>query len=450
MEKEDLVRVECEDINHRGMGIGRHKGLLLFIPGLIIGDIADVEITEMKKNYAVGTIKKIIKKSPYRIDSVCPVYDNCGGCSLLTLDYKKQLAHKVQMAESAFSRIGHLALKVDAIIGMDKPYRYRNKVQFAFKETNGKVICGFYRRGAHEVISLEDCKITPQRAVEITLYITDLVNFYRLCVYDKSTKRGLLRSLMLRVNRKEEYMIVLITKDKVIPHEKDITANLLQKFPDIKTIIQIITTDSKHEISSGKTKVLAGSGILIDNLSGLLFVVSPQSFFQINLYQTEKLYDKVLSYAQPQSTDIVVDAYCGVGTMTLLFAKHCRQLYGIESMAAAINNAKENATLNNITNVKFILGKAEEEINKLGSTIDILIVDPPRKGCDRKLLTSITKQNIKKLVYVSCDMATLARDLVYLAPHYDIEGVTLVDMFPHTMHVECVVLMCASSEAGKC
>ena len=437
----DTIKLECEDINHQGMGVGRYQGFLFFVPGLIIGDVAIVEIVELKKNYGFGKIKEILKISPYRIEPACPIYSECGGCSLLSLDYQEQLNLKVRMAEATFNRIGHLKLKVDAIIGMENPFRYRNKALFTFGRIKDEIVCGYYRQGTNEVIPLVDCKTTPHLSTEIALYIKDLANLYGLSVYDNTTDSGLLRQLMLRVNRDGEYMVAMITRDDEIPHCNEIVTELLERYHEIKTIQQIVNRKNSNALIDTEMRTLTGPGVLIDHLMGLSFIVSSQSFFQTNLYQTEKLYKKVIDYAKPEPTDIIVDAYCGVGTMTLIFAAYCRKAYGIEVMSEAISDARDNAKMNNIKNAEFFLGKAELEITKLDSPIDILIVDPPRKGCDQVLLNSIIKQNIKKIIYISCDVATLARDLAYLAPYYKIEGVTLVDMFPHSMHVETVVMM---------
>lgn len=441
MQINDKIKTECVDLNHQGLGVCKVDSFPIFVGNIITDEIGIIEITKLQKNYGYGKLIELKKTSPFRVKPRCPIFGICGGCEIMHLDYQQQLEHKVKMAEETFKRIGHLDLKVDRIIGMDDPYYYRNKVQIPYQMKKGKVICGFYQKGTHDIVPFDECFIQPKQATDIAQFVRNLANEFKITAYDEITKQGNLRHVLIRKTANDNYMVVLITKEEIIPHVEKIVSKINNRYSNVKTIIQNINKKDTNVILGPSSKVLYGPGILIDDLMGLKFKVSHQSFFQTNHIQTNKLYQQVLDYLKPKANDIVIDGYCGVGTISLLLASKCKYVYGIEIVEEAIKDAKENAGLNGINNVEFIVGKTEEEIQKINESIDAIVVDPPRKGCDRSLLDAIIEKAIKKIVYVSCDVATLARDLEILAKAYDIKGITLVDMFPHISDVETCVLL---------
>lgn len=442
MEINEVITAECTDINHEGFGVCKVNGYPIFVFNLLIGEIAKIRIVKLQKTFGYGEVREVLKESPERVKPMCPMFGICGGCEIMHMNYQEQLKHKVRMAEETFKRIGHLNLKVDKILGMDNPYYYRNKVQIPFRMSQNQAVIGFYKRNTHEAVPLDECYIEPEKSTEIAKYVKDLANEYRIQAYDEEKKTGNLRHILIRNTVSHEYMVVLITKEEKILHTEDIVKKIIARYPEVKTIIQNINPKDTNVILGQNSRILYGPGVLIDQLMGLKYKVSHQSFFQTNHVQTEKLYHQVLEYAAPQPDDVIVDGYCGVGTISLILAQHCKQVYGIEIVPEAIRDAKENAKLNGIDNTVFIAGKTEEEIRKLEDfTIDTIVVDPPRKGCDQKLLDAIIDKKIRRMVYVSCDVATLARDLSLLVSVYDVKGVTLVDMFPHISDVETCVLL---------
>jgi len=325
---------------------------------------------------------------------------------------------------------------------MDEPYFYRNKVQVPFGCENGKVICGYFKKKSHEIAAFDYCYVQPEYVTDIIIFIRDLLNEYNISTYDEEKHEGLIRHVLVRNNYLGEVMVVFIINGKKIPHEKGIIENIVKSFPQVKSIIQNINIKETNVILGNKHRLLYGKDHLIDKLKDLKFNISHYSFFQINLEQTEKLYQTILDYLSPQLEDIIIDGYCGVGTISLMIAKRVKKVYGIEIVEDAIKNAKDNAKLNDIDNAEFIVGKVENEISKLiNKNIAAVVLDPPRKGVKREVLEAIIDNKIPKLVYVSCNVATLARDVKILSENYNLEKISIVDMFPQTSHVECVTLM---------
>jgi 23S rRNA (uracil1939-C5)-methyltransferase len=443
VEINDIVKMKCIDLNHQGLGVCKPEGIPVFVPGLLVDEVADVKITKFNKSYYHGEIEHIHNYSEDRVEPICPVFGICGGCEIMHMKYDAQLKFKVKMAEETFKRIGRLDnVKVDEIIGMEDPYYYRNKVQIPFRMKKGRVICGFFKKGSHDIVQLDKCFIQPLEATEIAKEVRDLFNHYKIPAYNEISKKGNLKHLLLRKTVSNEYMVVLITKYEEIPFISEIIEKLVNKFPNIKTVIQNINPKETNVILGRSDKVLYGPATLIEELMGNKFVVSYKSFFQTNHIQTEKLYSKVLEYADVKKDDVIVDGYCGVGTISLLLAKEAKKVYGIEIVDDAIMDAKANAMLNGVENVEFIVGKTEDKIKEFNDIkVKTIVVDPPRKGCDRSLLDTIIEKKIEKMVYVSCDVATLARDLEILSPYYEIKNVTLVDMFPQIADVEACVLL---------
>lgn len=443
MQVNDILKLECVDLNHQGMGVCKVEGFPIFVSGILIGEVGKVEILKLDKNFGYGSVKEILKTSQDRVKPICPIFGVCGGCEIMHLQYQAQLKHKVKMAQETFKRIGHLEnIKIDQIIGMDDPYYYRNKVQIPYQMKKDKVIFGFYKKRSHEVISFDVCYIQPLLATDIAKFVRNLANEYKISAYNDESKKGVLRHVLIRKNIYDEYMVVLITKEDKIPFVDEVVSKIVKRYPSVKTIIHNINYKDTNVILGQKSKILFGDGVIIDEIDGLKFYISHQSFFQTNHIQTSKLYQLVLDYANPNSNETIVDGYCGVGTISLLLARKCKHVIGIEIVEEAINDAKKNAKLNDISNVSFIVGKTEEEVLKIDDlVIDTIVIDPPRKGCDKVLLEAIKNKKIKKIVYVSCDVATLARDLQILSTDYNILSVSLVDMFPHISEIESIVLL---------
>lgn len=439
---DEIIKMECIDLNHEGLGVCKVDGFPIFVSDMLIGEIAKVKINKIDKSFARGSIVQMIKVSADRIKPICGVYEKCGGCQLMHLSYPKQLEFKKKMVEETIKRIGHVQVEVENIYGMDYPYKYRNKVQVPFGMHRGKVTCGFYKQKTHDIIPLEECYIQPDLSTEMARFVKNVCNELRIDANDVYNKNGCMRHVLIRKTKNDEYMLVLITKNEKINHCDELIQKVTKRFPQIKSIIQNINKENNNVILGDKSKLLYGNEILIEELCGLKFELSHQSFFQTNHEQTEKLYNKVIEYLDPTGNETVIDAYCGVGTISLLIAKNVKKVYGIEIIPEAIENAKRNAKMNNLDNATFICGASEKEIiNFTNTTIDAVVVDPPRKGLDRSMVESLLQKEVEKIVYVSCDVATLARDIALLKEKYEVSRVSAVDMFPWTVHVECVVLL---------
>ena len=453
MNEKDIYNLQCIDMNHEGLGVVKKDGFPIFVPNLIVGEQAKIKVTKVNKSFALGEVVQIIEESKLRVRPRCKHFFKCGGCDLMHLDYKSQLDFKLSMANATFQRIGHLDFKIKNIIGMDKnindneiqPYYYRNKVQIPFGMRGNKTVCGFYKKKTHDIIDLDECFIQPILSTEIGRLVKNIMNELGLTAYDEQAKKGCIRHTIIRKTVKNEYMIVFVIYDDCksnIELIKELATKITNKYKEIKSVIINVNKKVNNVILGDYSKTIYGTDVLIENILGLNFKLSHKAFFQINHTQTEKLYSKALEFANITNNDVVLDCYCGVGTISLLAATKAKKVYGIEVVKEAIDDAIENAKLNKITNAEFIVGKAEEEILKFkDKLIDIMIVDPPRKGLDIDVINTIIQKKIEKIVYVSCDIATLARDLQLLQSDYEIKDVTLVDMFPQTADVETVAML---------
>ena len=441
----DIIKVECIDLNHEGNGVCIHENFAIFVKGLLIGEVCECKITKVEKNFAKAIISKMIKTSKSRCLPICANFEHCGGCNLLHLTYDKQLEFKKNMVEQTLKRIGKVDIKVKEIIGAENPYYYRNKVQIPFGVSKNRAICGFYKQKTHDIIPLESCYIQPVVITEIARYIKNVCNDLRIPAYDEKTKKGSIRHVLVRKTTNpnaslDEYMVVLISKTEKVPALVQLVQKIVTKYDCVKSVILNVNNNPNNIILGDNYHLLYGKEVLIETLCGLKFEMSHKSFFQTNHEQTEKLYAKAMEYLDASSEDIILDSYCGVGTMALIASKNVKKVYGIEIVEDAIKDAKKNAKLNNITNCEFICGKSEEEVFNI-KDVTRVIVDPPRKGLDIKMIEALNKMNVERLVYVSCDCATLARDINLLKETYEVKEVTAVDMFPNTCHVETVVLM---------
>lgn len=437
--------VDIVDIGQGGVGIGKYEGFTVFVEGGLIQDKVKVRINKSKKNYAVGDIVEIIEKSPFRVDRICSDdLKDCGGCQIQELDYNKQLELKTNEVKQVISRIGKLEnVEIHETIGMQSPCRYRNKAQFPIQNINGSTAIGFYRKKSHDVIPTDMCVIQHDINDKIIKIIKTYIQAYNVSIYNETTHTGVLRHLVTKVGfTTNEVMVVLVANGTNLPHLNELASVLQENIPGFKTLVLNINKAKTNVILGKENKVIYGNGKINDYIGDLVFEISPLSFFQVNPVQTEVLYNKALEYAELKENDTVFDIYCGIGSISLFLAQKATKVYGIEIVEDAIKDAKINAKLNNLNNVEFYVGKAEEVVPKMyseGKTANVVVVDPPRKGCDEKVLDTIVSMKPDRVVYVSCNPSTLARDLAYLDERgYKCVEIQPVDMFPHTMHVETV------------
>lgn len=446
--KGEQIELQISGLGSSGEGVGKYQGFTVFVKGALPEETITARINLVKKNYAVGQIIEIIKPSAERVVPECPVYKECGGCQLQHLSYAGQLDIKRQQVADALQRIGHLDIEVLPVIGCNDPWNYRNKMQFpAAKGAEGKISIGCYASATHSVIDTGSCIIQKEANNQVLQAVRRWMQQYEISAYDEKTGRGLVRHVMGRLGvHSGQVMAVIITSAYDIPYKKELIEILQQDVKGLVSVIQNINKKPTNIIMGSKTRVLYGSATIKDSLGALSFNISAQSFFQVNSEQAEKLYNKALAYAALTGTETVVDVYCGTGTISLYMAKHAKKVYGIEIVAPAIDDAKQNALDNNCSNVEFILGDAAEKLPQLlsaGIEPDVILVDPPRAGCEEKVLNAIVGVEPKRIVYVSCNPASLARDLAYLSEHgYQTVTAQPVDMFPMTSHVETVVWLC--------
>ena len=440
--------VDIVDIGQGGVGVGKHEGFTVFVEGGLVQDKLKVKINKSKKNYAVGDIVNIIEKSPFRVDRICSdKLKDCGGCQIQELDYQKQLDIKTNEVKQVISRIGKLEnVVIHETIGMEEPMRYRNKAQFPIQKDGEEVNIGFYKKKSHDVIPTDSCIIQHEINDKIMRIIKTYIKAYNVSIYDEATHTGVLRHLVTKIGfTTNEVMVVLVVNGRKLPYLNELASVLEENVPGFKTLV-INENREKTNVILGKTnRVVYGEGKINDYIGNLVFEISPLSFFQVNPVQTEVLYNKALEYANLKENDTVFDIYCGIGTISLFLAQKATKVYGIEIIEDAIKDANINAKLNNLDNVEFYVGKAEEVVPKMykeGKTANVVVVDPPRKGCDEKVLDTIISMSPDRVVYVSCNPSTLARDLGYLNEKgYKTVEIQPVDMFPQTMHVECVAMI---------
>ena len=437
--------VDIVDIGQGGVGIGKYEGFTVFVDGGLVQDKIKVKITKSKKNYAVGDMIEIIEKSPFRVARKCSEnLRQCGGCQIQELDYQKQLDIKTNEVKQVISRIGKLDdVVIHDTLGMEHPFRYRNKAQFPIQKKDNMPVIGFYKKKSHDLISTDECIIQHEVNDKIIKIIKTYIRAYNVSIYDEKTHKGLLRHVVTKVGfTTGEVMIVLVANGKKLPYLKELASVLKENIPGFKTLVVNVNTQKTNVILGKENIVAYGDGMIRDYIGELVFEISPLSFFQVNPLQTEVLYTKALEYANLGENDTVFDIYCGIGTISLFLAQKAKKVYGIEIVEDAIKDAKRNAKINNMDNVEFYVGKAEEVVPKMyqeGKRANVVVVDPPRKGCDEKVLDTIISMQPDRVVYVSCNPSTLARDLAYLNERgYKCHEIQPVDMFPHSVHVENV------------
>ena len=446
LKKNGIYTVTIEDIGHKGEGIGKVKGIPLFIPGGLPGDELKVEVTKLKKSYGFAKLLEIKKPSVNRIEPRCPIAEVCGGCQIMSLDYSAQLNKKTEQVREGLKRIGKIDTTVYDTIGMKDPYHYRNKAQFPIGREGGKAVMGFFKTGTHQIVNTEHCYIQHPVNDRLTGIVKEHIEKHALPVYDERTGKGLFRHMVSRVSYKTgEVMVILVLNGSRLPHQQELLERLQQEVQNLGTVALNSNTKKTNVIFGDRTEILYGKGYITDGLMDLSFYISPRSFFQVNPVQTEVLYQKALEYADLSGSETVFDLYCGIGSISLFLAKKAKKVYGIEIVPEAVEDANKNAKLNNFSNAEFILGAAEKAVPKLyekGIKADVVVIDPPRKGCDETVLETMVNMDPKRIVYVSCNPSTLARDLAYLEERgYTARKVQPVDLFPHTAHIETIVLL---------
>ena len=494
MKKNDRFVLKIEDMGENGEGIGRLDGYIWFVKDVVIGDVIEAGVTKMKKQYGFARLIRVIEPSEYRVEERCPSARRCGGCQIQAVNYQEQLRLKERKVYNNLKRIGGLSnlllpdeeetadrmmeqmeeqrgketqesqeentrdfgvkegrraetVRMEPIIGMENPWRYRNKAQFPFgRNKDGNIVTGFYAGRTHDIVEQEDCLLGVEENREILSIIRNFMEEYKIEPYNEETHRGLVRHVLIRKGfQTGELMVCLVVNGRKLPGQQALTERLLEILG--MTSISLNVNQEKTNVILGKELInLWGEGHITDYIGAVQYRISPLSFYQVNPVQTERLYGTALEYAGLTGNETVWDLYCGIGTISLFLAQKAKQVYGVEIVPQAIDDARENARLNHMENVEFFVGKAEEvlpeqyERNQIYA--DVIVVDPPRKGCDEKCLETIVKMSPKRVVYVSCNSSTLARDVKYLEERgYRTERVRCVDMFPHSGHVETVVLL---------
>ena len=452
MKKDDILELEIIDIGSDGQGIGKADGFTLFVKDAIIGDIVKAKIIKMKKNYGYGRLMEIVSPSNLRTEPKCEFHRQCGGCQIQAMNYDAQLKFKQDKLRNNIVRIGGFDSDfVDSImqpiIGMEEPFFYRNKAQFPFgTDKNGNIITGFYAGRTHSIIKNTNCCLGIEENELILKIMLKFMEENNIKAYDEVTHKGLVRHVLIRKGFKTgEIMVCVIINGDKLPHAEKLI-NELCKIDGMKSITLNVNKEKTNVIMGTEIISVWGEKYITDYIGDVKFRISPLSFYQVNPIQTEKLYKKALEYAGLNGDETVWDLYCGIGTISLFLAQKVKKVYGVEIVPNAIMDARENAKLNNLSNVEFFVGKAEEvlpeQYEKNNVYADVIVVDPPRKGCDEKCLNTILKMQPKRVVYVSCDSATLARDLRILCDGgYKLEKIQAVDQFSQTVHVESAVLL---------
>ena len=454
MKKDDLIEVTIEDLSEEGTGIGKFEGMTFFIKDAVIGDRVRAKIMKLKKTYGFARLMEVLTPSPDRVEPLCPVARQCGGCQIQAMSYEAQLVFKTRKVENNLKRIGKFEeIPMESIIGMEDPFHYRNKAQFPFgKNRDGKIITGFYAGRTHSIIENTSCHLGKEVNEEILEKILAWMNAFHVEPYNEATGKGLMRHSLIRCGfRTGEIMVCLVINGRKIPGEEALVDSL-KIIPGMTSISLNVNKEKTNVILGREVIDLWGRPYIEDYIGEVKYQISPLSFFQVNPVQTERLYGKALEYAGLTGEETVWDLYCGIGTISLFLARKARKVYGVEIIPDAIEDARRNASLNGFTNTEFYVGKAEEVLpekyEKEGVRADVIVVDPPRKGCDETLLSTMVKMQPERIVYVSCDSATLARDLRYLCDNgYELKRVCPADMFPQTVHVETVCLLSKLHEA---
>jgi len=442
----DRIQLTLTGQTHTGDGVGKYDGFTVFVPLTVAGERVEAKVTKVKKTYAHARMEALLEASPARVDAPCPVFERCGGCQIQHIAYPAQLEAKRRQVADAFARIGGLEeVKVLPVLGMDQPWNYRNKAQVPFSGRRGRVKAGFFAAGSHEVVEFEHCMIQQPENDRAIQRVRELVKELGIPPYNEQKHRGIVRHTVVRTGvNTGEVMVVLVTNGLELPHRKRLVRELRERIPGLASVVQNIQTKRTNVVLGPENRLLWGEPVIHDTIGHVRFVISPHSFFQINPEQTEVLYEQVRRYAALSGRETVIDAYCGIGTIGLYLAQDAARILGVESIPQAVEDARRNAELNGIDHATFTAGPAEEVMPRWaeeGLHPNVIVVDPPRKGCAPEFLDAAVRTDPDRLVYVSCNPATLARDAAYLKEQgYVNRQVQPVDMFPHTSHVECVTV----------
>lgn len=451
--KNDSIVIKIEDMGTDGEGIGRVDGFTFFVKDALIGDEIEARVMKVKKSYGYARLEKVLTPSSFREEPVCRFHRQCGGCQIQALSYEKQLEFKQQKVRNNLVRIGGFAPELidgimEPIVGMEDCYHYRNKAQFPIgADKEGNPVAGFYAGRTHSIIANTDCALGVAENQQILEIILSYMRKYNVKPYDEVTGKGLIRHVLIRKGfTSGELMVCLVINGRKLPEAEALLSELTQ-IPNMTSVSYSVNRENTNVIMGKEIVQLWGSRTIKDNIGDVTFSISPLSFYQVNPVQTKKLYGLAVEYADLKGQETVWDLYCGIGTISLFMAKSAKQVYGVEIIPQAIEDAKANAELNHITNAEFFVGKAEEVLPEKyaseGIYADVIVVDPPRKGCDEKCLETMLKMQPERIVYVSCDSATLARDLKILCGGgYELKRVRAVDQFPHTTHTEVCVKLC--------
>lgn len=448
IQKNQEYIVDIIDNGYEGEGIAKIDNYTIFIPGAIKGEKVKILVVKVLTSYAFGKIIEIIEKSNVRQNVDCKTYKRCGGCNLRHIKYNETLKIKQNMVQNLVNKNLKTKIQVQETVGMENPYHYRNKAQYPIGlNKEGEPVIGVFANRTHEVIPMNKCLIQNSQSEEIAKYILNFIKQNRISIYNEKTGKGLFRHIVIKVGiKKNQIMCILVINGKKIPKEDQLVNELTVKFPQITSIVKNINKKNTNVVLGSENVNIYGEGYIQDKLGEYIFKISPLSFYQVNPIQAEKLYNLGVEMAQISKNDIVFDLYCGIGTISLFMAKYAKYVYGIEIVEEAVESAKENAKINNVNNTEFFAGDVEIVLDKLinekGIKADVVMFDPPRKGLDKNSINNILKIKPKKIVYISCNPATLVRDLAEFESNYEIKTIIPVDMFAWTSNVECVAVLC--------
>ncbi len=446
LNKNETYQMECVSYTHEGLGVCKVDGYPVFVKDMVKEEVGDVLITKAKKNYAYGRLVKIEKESNHRIEAPCSIYKQCGGCQIQHIEFEQQKEFKKDRVVQAFKKVGYDNIEVFDVLEMDEPWYYRNKVQVPFQMHQGRLIYGFYKPRSHDIIQMDECLIQNKYSNDVLKTLAELFEKYEVKMYDEKSHQGNLRHVVTRYGyATNEFMIIFVTKNKRFKQVKPLIDELLEIHPEITTVVQNVNAAKTNVILGDEEYVLFGNGYIMDRLNNIDFHISSKSFYQVNPPQTEVLYGKAIELAELSEDSVVFDMYSGIGTIGLTVAPHVLSVYGVEINASAVEDAKKNAYINKIDNALFECGDVAEVTEKWmndGIQPNVVFIDPPRKGCSKEFIELLGKMNPEKIVYISCDVSTQARDVALLKElGYTTNAVQPVDLFPQTYHIESVLVL---------
>lgn len=441
VEKNEYYDVVFIDMTHDGMGVCKVDGYTVFVANALKGEKGKIKMIKVNKSFGFGRLVELTDESPFRKEPICDHFNECGGCNIMHMNYQMQLDFKKYRTKETLKKLGKINTIVHETVGMVNPYYYRNKAVIPFGVENGKMIAGLYKSRSHDIIDMKKCYIIPKITTDIVKFLKNVFVELNIPAYDEETGTGVIRHVIIRNSHKyDDISVTLVTHSPKLPKKEIIIKKLTSKFERVISIVQNYNPDNTNVVLGKKSRILFGDDFILDEINDVKFKISHRSFYQVNPTQTEEMYKKAIEYAEVEENHVVIDAFCGIGTIGLSVASEVKEVYGVEVVKQAIEDAKTNAHINGISNATFVVGKAEDVIkNWKSKDVDVLFVDPPRKGVDKSFLESIVKMQIPKVVYISCNVSTLARDLNFLqANNYEIIEITPYDMFPQTSHIESV------------